>query len=79
MLLTPTLTLIPSFINQGTGVLEEILLDIDQIGCLNLSSKEFKNMPSVRLLTFRDLKGINFVYLPMGLDLLPKTGMFRME
>ncbi|PNX79725.1 TIR-NBS-LRR resistance protein [Trifolium pratense] len=59
--------------NRGTSAVEGILLDMDQTACINLTSKAFKEMPNLRLLAFRDLKGIGSVYLPMGLDLLPKN------
>ncbi|KAK2353092.1 disease resistance protein RUN1 [Trifolium repens] len=59
--------------NRGTSAVEGILLDMDQIACINLSSKAFRKMPNLRLLAFRDLEGINSVYLPTGLDLLPKN------
>lgn len=38
-----------------------------------MSSKALKKMPNLRLLAFRNKKGINFVYLPSGLECLPEN------
>jgi len=71
------LTLILIFIYQGTSAVESICLDMNQITCINLSSKAFTKMPNLRLLAFedhnRDAKGINYVNLPGGLDFLPNN------
>ncbi|RHN40011.1 putative leucine-rich repeat domain, L domain-containing protein [Medicago truncatula] len=63
--------------NNGTSAVESICLDMDQITRINLSSKAFTKMPNLRLLAFkyhnRDVKGINYVHLPEGLDFLPNN------
>jgi hypothetical protein len=70
-------TLILIFIYQRTSAVESICLDIDQIICIYLSFKAFTKKPNLRLLAFeghnRDVKGINFVHLPGGLDVLPNN------
>ncbi|XP_014622717.1 disease resistance protein RPV1 isoform X2 [Glycine max] len=63
--------------NGGTDTVEGIWLDMTQISYINLSSKAFRKMPNMRLLAFQSPKGeferINSVYLPKGLEFLPKN------
>nr|KYP54330.1 TMV resistance protein N [Cajanus cajan] len=63
--------------NRGTSAVEGIWLDMAQITNINLSSRAFKKMPNLRLLVFQSLKRgferINSVYLPKGLEFLPKN------
>ncbi|XP_057453012.1 disease resistance protein RPV1-like, partial [Lotus japonicus] len=62
--------------DRGTGAVEGIVLDMSQITPINLSSEAFKSMWNLRVLAFeaynRDVKRINSVNLPTGLDSLPK-------
>ncbi|KAG5009707.1 hypothetical protein JHK87_018222 [Glycine soja] len=63
--------------NRGTAAVEGIWLDMTQITHISLSSKVFRKMPNLRLLTFKSHNGdserINSVYLPKGLEFLPKN------
>ncbi|XP_057455230.1 disease resistance protein RUN1-like [Lotus japonicus] len=63
--------------NRGTGAVEVIWLDMAQIKHINLSPKVFEKMQKLRLLAFeglkRDFKRINCVYLPKGLQFLPRN------
>ncbi|CAJ1971891.1 unnamed protein product [Sphenostylis stenocarpa] len=63
--------------NRGTGAIEGIWLDITQNTNINLSSKAFRKMPNLRLLAFQssneDSEIINSLYLPKGLQFLPKN------
>lgn len=71
------LILVLIFIYQGTGAVEVIWLDMAQIKHINLSPKVFEKMQKLRLLAFeglkRDFKRINCVYLPKGLQFLPRN------
>ncbi|RZB97727.1 disease resistance-like protein DSC1 [Glycine soja] len=62
--------------NTGTGAIQGIWLEMSQIQDIKLSSKSFRKMPNLRLLAFQSLNGnfkrINSVYLPKGLEFLPK-------
>lgn len=75
-IITKELTLIVISICQGTGAIQGIWLEMSQIQDIKLSSKSFRKMPNLRLLAFQSLNGnfkrINSVYLPKGLEFLPK-------
>nr|WIL59964.1 nodulation protein [Melilotus officinalis] len=59
--------------NRGSEIVEAIFLDTTEFTHISLSPKAFEKMVNLRLLAFRDHKGIKSVSLPHGLDLLPET------
>ncbi|RDX73545.1 TMV resistance protein N, partial [Mucuna pruriens] len=63
--------------NRGTDAVEGIWLDRTQITYINISSEAFRKMSNLRLLALQSLNEdseiINSVYLPKGLDFLPKN------
>ncbi|XP_058743528.1 disease resistance protein RPV1-like [Vicia villosa] len=59
--------------DRGTEIVEAIFLDATECTRLNLSPKVFEKMPNLRLLIFRDHKGIKSIRFPSGLDLLPEN------
>jgi len=61
------------FFLQGSEIIEAIFLDATEYTHINLSPKTFEKMVNLRLLAFRDHKGIKSVSLPHGLDSLPET------
>lgn len=54
-------------------MVEAIFLDATEFKPLNLSPKAFEKLSNLRLLAFRDRKGIKSIRFPSGLDLLPEN------
>ncbi|XP_058750330.1 disease resistance protein RPV1-like [Vicia villosa] len=59
--------------DRGTEMVEAIFLDATEFKPINLSPNAFEKMPNLRLLAFRDCKGIKSIRFPSGLDLLPEN------